>query len=541
MSEPKLIMTITFLFTALLLSLGSSQETPLLDKLNSAEPFQFNLLNQLHFPAYNKTSSTIVASVSDVAGSTYIVGHIHLTDSNTPPDRVINVPGDDLRSDNDDILVTCVNRNGSISWSRRTGSALQDEATAITIDSAANIYIAAYVEGTIGDYGSGAVVMKFDALGSRLWIESYGSKRGRERLNGIVVTRDGRSLVAVGEASSSSTLLADIWEGGPGLSAFVITISTNAGSLKRAGHASTLAGSSALSASSATIAVVNGTETVFAAGYATVSETGRTNGAVFSFSFPDLKQLGGVIIESSRRESLTSIASSLNEFSVYVTGSTFVSGYEEHDALVIRLNTTDLGVGWSLRLGSIRFQSIASIQNGAAEEYGRDVKVDKFGNIHVLIESTSQLRVSDDVGSVPLDDNQSNKRAAIVSLTPSGSVFDVIQSRYSIDMSAMAFEIMEDIILASGTIFNVTSGTTQSVLSGEKRRNSTNEKHGDEFRPETIYEGEDNPDTLLETLGRRSLWIIVISVVAVVSILVVTGVVLVTCIGQRIGGRRFGV
>lgn len=529
---------ITACFFTLLLSLASSQETSLIAKLRSNQPFQYNLLRELHSPSLSKTTSDIIGSVNDGTGNLYVIGHIHLIDSNTPPDMVNNVPGDDLRSDNDDILLTRMTRNGSVSWSRRTGSALRDEATAIAIDLAKNVYIAAYVEGIIGDYGSGAVVMKFDEQGRRLWVESFGSKRGRERLNALVVNADGSNLVAVGEASSSSALLSDVWVGGPGLSALAITINTKTGSLKSVSHASTLPGSSALSASTATIVVVNETETVFAAGSATVSENGRTNGAVFSFSLPGLKQVGGVIIESPRLESFTSISSSLNEYSVYVTGSTFVSNYEEHDALVTRLNTTDLGIGWSIRLGSIRFESIASIRNGAAEEYGREVRVDEFGNIHVLVESTSRIRALDYVGWESANDIQSNKRVAIVSLMPNGTVFHAVQSRYSTDMTVMGFEIMDDVILTSGSIFNRTFMTTQSVLSGMERGNATNGKHGNEFRPDVVYDDEDTSDVLLETFKRQSPWIIIISLVAGVSILVVIGIVLITCIGRRIRERR---
>lgn len=525
-------------FFTFLLSLASSQETPLIAKLRSNQPFQHNLLSDLHSPSLSKATSDIIGSVNDETGNLYVVGHIHLIDSNTPPDAVDNVPGDDLRSDNDDILLTCVTRNGSVSWSRRTGSALRDVATAIAIDLARNIYIAAYVEGIIGDYGSGAVVMKFDEQGRRLWVESYGSKRGRERLNALVVNADGSNLVAVGEASSSSALLSDVWEGGPGLSALAIIINTKTGSLTSVSHASTLPGSSALSASTAIIVVVNETETVFAAGSATVSENGRTNGAVFSFSLPDLKQVGGIIVESPRLESFTSISSSLNKYSVYVTGSTFLSDYEEHDALVTRLNTTDLGIGWSIRLGSIRFESIASIRNGAAEEYGREIRVDEFGSIHVLIESTSRMRAFEDVGSEPSNDIQSNKRIAIVSLTPHGTVFHVIQSRCSTDMTVMAFELMDDVILASGSIFNSTTMTTQSMLSGMERDNATFGKHGNEFRPDAVYEDEETSDALLETFKKRSPWIIIISLVGGVSILVVLGIVLITCIGRRIRERR---
>lgn len=43
-----------------------------------------------------------------------MAGHINLMDSNTPPDKVLNVPGVDMRSDNENISFTRVSRNASI-------------------------------------------------------------------------------------------------------------------------------------------------------------------------------------------------------------------------------------------------------------------------------------------------------------------------------------------------------------------------------------------------------------------------------------------
>lgn len=535
-----MIVTI-FLFTLGLFPLFKTVNSTsyFLDKFDSSPPFHLNFLDQLHFPTYNSTLSKAIDTVHDAAGNIYILGLIHLINTNTPPFDVTNVSGDDLRSDNDDILLTCVTQNGSIAWSRRTGSPLRDEAGAITMDTLGNIYISAYVLGTIGDNGSGSVVMKFDSTGRRLWVEAYGSRIGRERLHALVVTNDGKQIIAVGEASEDSALLSDVWNGGPGISAFILSIDTRTGSLKAAGHASAISGTSASSASSVTLATLNQNETVIAAGYAIVSETGRTNGALFSFSLPYLKQTGGVFVESSRHESFTAIAASLNGYSAYVTGTTFISEYEEHDVIVARLNTIDLSVGWSVLLGSIRFLSIASIRNGAAEEYGCDISVDMFGNIHVLVESTSRMHAFDTIGSNSDLDDLTNKRPAIVTLAPNGSVVLVTQSQYTRDVFVKSLEVMDEVMMVAGSTFNETTATIFSVFCGMKRNNETTRSHGNEFQP-GVDGGEPKENPFAETIRTMSFWFIIVCVIAGISILVVVCIIITTCVIRRFRQNRIG-
>lgn len=105
-----------------------------------------------------------------------------------------------------DVFVAKFNTGGMHQWSRRYGDAAGDQnARAVTLDPAGNVYVAGDVGGTI-DFGGGAMtatskpsafVAKLDSLGNATWVKlSNGEATGKAYANAISVGPNGE--VAVG-------------------------------------------------------------------------------------------------------------------------------------------------------------------------------------------------------------------------------------------------------------------------------------------------------------------------------------------------------
>lgn len=445
--------------------------------ISGASPYAYNALWSL---VDNKTTTEAIASAQDKHGNVFIAGHIYLPEGNAPA-VITDVKADDLGQM--DILVIKLSINGTVAWVRRTGSSRDDTVTGIDTDPEGNAYICGNVKGLVGDNGSGAYVMKFDNEGTRLWVQTYGSASGRESLNSIAITRDGKTILVTGEVGRLSQLLTEGWNGGPGISVLIARLGVFDGAVINTAVAEGLGDSYGASGNSITTTLRNGSETAFICGTASVDLNNHRNGAIFSFRLPGLQQEGGRYIVSSYKEEYTAITSSNNGHSVYCVGTAFLSIYAESDVRVTRFNASGLGTGWSVLLGSIKFGTFASIRSGLASEFGRSVVVDAYGNLYVLAQTTSPLRLAYSFNEEAGIDDLTNQRPGVLIFAPNGSVVDVGQSRQIASVTSMSLTKWDDIILVAGSTFYNRLTSTRALVSGFRIDAATMKSHTAEFTP----------------------------------------------------------
>lgn len=468
--------TFCLLFNIVLLNLSSSsQATTLIDRVTNELPFAYEVLAPLYT---NTTHTEAIATARDQQGNIFIVGNVLTKGSQLPP-LVANVAADNVGKK--DIILIKVSSSSTVAWARRTGSPSDDEATGIVVDTTGNVYICGYVDGLIGDNGSGAVVMKFNSAGQRLWVQTYGSPIGRERINAITLTDREDSLLATGEIASKSAMLTNTWNGGPGLSVLIARLSSRDGTLLQAAAAEALGDAFGSSGNAIVTKILSGSEVALICGKAEINLEGKRNGAVFSFALADLRQEGGRYIESSHKEEYDGIAVSNNNYSVYCVGSALISAYKEYDIRVVRFNISDLETGWAALLGSIEFDSFVSIRRGSATERGRDVVVDDFGNVYVLAESTSRLQLGH-IFNTEID-ALTNNRPAVVVFAPNGTVVDIKQSQRIDVVTCRSLTRVDDVLFVAGTRLNTSLKISQAVFGGMRISKGIMRKHADELVP----------------------------------------------------------
>jgi hypothetical protein len=124
-----------------------------------------------------------------------------------------------------DIFLAKFNAAGAHQWSKRFGDAAQQGAQAAAVDSAGNVILTGYVQGSI-DFGSGAltsaglsdiVVAKFDASGAPIWSKLYGdavSQSGQniavDDANNVFIGSDFGGTVDFGGGALTSAGAADL-------------------------------------------------------------------------------------------------------------------------------------------------------------------------------------------------------------------------------------------------------------------------------------------------------------------------------------------
>ncbi len=133
------------------------------------------------------------ALVVDQDGSVYVAG----TAFGAFPGQV--------GSGENDLYLTKLDRDGTEQWLTQVGSAGDDYATALTLDSARNLYLGGNVRGTIDGSvylgGTDAVIVKFSPQGQRLWSKQFGSAEN-EQLQSLAVDAAG-SLFAWGVSAAA--------------------------------------------------------------------------------------------------------------------------------------------------------------------------------------------------------------------------------------------------------------------------------------------------------------------------------------------------
>lgn len=449
-----------------------------LDPSTLSPPFSYNFLSELHAA---ETVSEAVAVSSDNTDGFIVVGNIQVG-KNGPPSAVLDTPGDSLG--NLDIFAARVAANGSLEWIRRMGTPLVDWATGVTVDNSSNVYITGQVSGRLNDGGTGAVIIKLNVTGHRSWVQAYGSSLGRERLHAVAMSEEDAFVVAVGVASPGSKLVEMSWPAGNGESALIVLVDPIDGIIRRSAVADRLVGALSGSAEAVAVKSINGSEKALLCGSVTIDINSKRNSAAFSFALPNLTQEAATFVRSSRMELFTGAATSINDHSLYCTGSTTVSMYEETDARVVRFNIDGLDQGWFVSIGSIRFPSMVNIKAGEATERGRDIAVDENGNIYVLVQSTSRLSAFDEISNQSIiPDEMTNMRAALTVLAPNGSFIDITQSLVKDEVTVSTMALVGSVVVFAGHVLDEEFQLTQAVLSATAIKQTTQMIHGLEFVP----------------------------------------------------------
>jgi len=106
---------------------------------------------------------------------------------------------------NTDLFVVKYSADGARLWTRVLGTAQYDQATAVALDTAGNIYVTGSTSGSLDNQGnagsSDAFLVKYDAAGNRLWTRTWGSSAG-DGGQGIAVS--GTDAVYIGGYASGA-------------------------------------------------------------------------------------------------------------------------------------------------------------------------------------------------------------------------------------------------------------------------------------------------------------------------------------------------
>ncbi|WP_254564047.1 SBBP repeat-containing protein [Oscillatoria sp. HE19RPO] len=120
----------------------------------------------------------------DSAGNLYITG-----------DTVGNLGG--TNAGNYDAWVAKYDNSGTQQWVQQLGSSLSDYSNGITVDSAGNLYITGYTDGNLGGTDAGrwdAWVAKYDSSGTQQWVQQLGTTEN-DASKGITVDSAGNIYI----------------------------------------------------------------------------------------------------------------------------------------------------------------------------------------------------------------------------------------------------------------------------------------------------------------------------------------------------------
>ena len=166
--------------------------------VNSSQSSSSSQISSQSFVVYfgNRGDDDAQDVVVDSVGNTYITGHFRQT---------VDFGGGNITSGGHrDIYVLKVDSTGAFVWVQTYGSTsnLADRGLDIDIDSASNVYITGYFQGTV-DFGNGDItasggsdifVLKLDSSGTFQWVYTAGGT-GNDNGKGIAVDTDGNILL----------------------------------------------------------------------------------------------------------------------------------------------------------------------------------------------------------------------------------------------------------------------------------------------------------------------------------------------------------
>ena len=119
---------------------------------------------------------------ADAAGNLYVVGYTHgsLEGSN---------------AGNTDPFIAKYRRNGEQAWRRQFGTAGHEEAEAVAVDAAGDVYITGHTTNGSANFDREVFITKYDSSGVQQWFKQFGSAANEEG-NAIAVDAAGNVYVA---------------------------------------------------------------------------------------------------------------------------------------------------------------------------------------------------------------------------------------------------------------------------------------------------------------------------------------------------------
>lgn len=519
----------------LLCSIGQShafqsKSSALFVQVEGSNGFTENMLTAL--PTNDSiTEATGMSQSAD--GSIYILGNIEATDSEGNTQAFANDEVGDRLGDQD-IFLLKLSPNGSLEWSKRFGSQGSDAAQEIASDENGYIYIATTIARNMGDVVAGSVVFKYDGNGTRLWTKNFGSRVAGDRINGIAVNEDNSSEIIIsGTIGAQSTLHTDATRLNVS-SVVIIQIAAKDGELLGMSVGDLFNDSAGAVGNALTLRIANGTGICFVAGTSLVESGGSKvhNGAIYSFSYPELKQLSKMQVFSQTEDAFVEVATSNNWYSVFAVGIADVSIYSELDARVARFNASNLALGWTKSIETTTFPDQASIETGTVSEAARDVAVDEYGNVYVLLEASGPI------GGGEAQRELKNKRPALVVYAPNGTVVHEIQSNATQPTSAQALLIHNGTAIVSGWTLDPITLTTKIYVAGVALPSETYRTHGAEYTPpKTTLEDNEVVDSP-EGGGSKNIGIIAGATGGAIALLIVIGVAVAISMKGRNGNGQ---
>lgn len=354
-----------------------------------------------------------------------------------------------------------------------------------------NIYMAATIGRDIGDVAAGAALFKYDGSGTRIWVKEFGSRMAGDSLNGIAVNHDSSEIIISGTIGAQSTLHTDNTR--LDVSAVVILrASAKNGEIIGMAVGELFDSSVGVVGNALTVKIVNGTGKCFVAGTSQVkSPRGSTihNAAVYSFSYPDLELLAKKQVLSQTEDAFVGVETSINNYSLFAVGIADVSKYSELDGRVVRFNASNLAIGWNKSIETTTFPDQASIETGMVSEAARDVAVDEYGNVYVLIEASGPI------GSEEAQETLKNKRPALIVYAPNGTEVHKVQSKATEPTSAQSLLLHNGTALVGGWTLDPMTEMKKVFVAGVALPPEAYRSHGSEYQPaKTTSESDGSAD-----------------------------------------------
>lgn len=464
------------LFAVTILSLSAfaagNTSSNIFDKLNGTKDFNTSLLPDL-------TTNDSISRITDLAlcpdGSIFFGGVIEALDADSNVQSLTqDEPGDRLGAR--DMFLGKLSANGSIAWTKRFGSRGADDLRALTVDAKHNVYVGGSIGRAMGDQDSGGILMKYSTNGTRDWIRNLGDGTAGDTIDALEMNDDSSEVIVAGTIESQSNLHTD--DTRVGVSAvMVVRVASKDGTRRRIGVGKLFDNETGVVGAGLTVDIMNGSGSCFVVG-STRAISGATkmyNSAIYSFKYPALSGISKREMLTQTEDVLGKSALSNNRQSVYAVGTNYVSMYAEVDISVKRFEANGLKEGWSATIGSKPFTSQASVEEGGASEYGRDVGVDKFGNMYVLGEASGAMQ------NTSIQEMLNNKRVVLLVYAPDGSRVYTVQSELTEATGGMRMIVKDGKVVVGGWVLDQESLTERIWLSGVEIPQEVYRQNGEEI------------------------------------------------------------
>lgn len=475
-----------FSVIALFLSLSAAEvaSSGLFEKLDGTTAFSINTFPDL---PTNNSVSRIIDMVQCSEGSLYVGGVMEVLHQDSSAQLLAqDEPGDRLGAQ--DMFLVKMSANGSVAWTRRFGSRGADDLNALAVDAAGSVYVGGTIGRAMGTQNAGGILIKYLTNGTRDWVRNVGDGAAEDVIHALRMNDDSSEVIVAGTIQSQSSLHTD--ETRVGVSAaMVLRVTSEDGTQRGMGVGRLFDSETGVVATGMAVDIMNGSGNCFVVG-SSQARSGVTrvhNSAIYSFEYPALSDISRREVFTQTEDVLTKSALSNNRQSVYAVGTNYVSMYAEVDISVRRFEANGLKEGWGTTIGSKPFTNQATVEEGSASEYGRDVGVDKFGNVYVLGEASGAIQ------NTSVQETLNNKRPILLVYAPDGSLVYTVQSE-SIQATGGVRMIVEDgRVIVGGWTLDDESSTEKIWLSGVDIPEEVYRLHSEEI--EVYHNGDEGSGT----------------------------------------------